>query len=494
MAYTITTTAGAALATVADGTVNTTSTSLTLIGKNYAGYGVFLNENYIKLLENFSYSVAPNAPLTGQLWYDTSNSVLKVYSGTNWKPISSSASGATQPANPVLGDLWWDSANGQLRVWSGSAWVVVGPTFTTSAGTSGAIVQTILDSGSASHVVVMFYISNTVVAILSKDATFTPQTSIAGFSTIRPGFNLISSSTLTGAQFTGDVSNALTLQGVTASQFLRSDQNAITAYSFTAGGGLTVGSDLTFNTSSGSEVAITNSTLNKNVNFYVNASGVNTQAIRIVGSNASVFLGGNVSSQVQTTGSARINGALTAASTLAVSGVTTLSNSLLPSANNTINIGASGTRFANVWATTFTGNLVGTAVQAQYADLAERFEADGYYIPGTVVELGGVKEITAAVHELSESVFGVISTAAGFLMNSIAGTDATHPPIAVNGRVPVRVIGKCKKGDRLVSAGNGLARAATRSELTAFNVIGRAIKDKTTEGEGLVEAIVKLNS
>lgn len=455
MAYTITTTAGAALATVADGTVNTTSTSLTLIGKNYAGYGVFLNENYIKLLENFSYSVAPSAPLTGQLWYDTTNGVLKVYSGTVWKPISSSASGATQPSNPVLGDLWWDSANGQLRVWSGSAWVVVGPSFTTAAGTSGAIVQTILDSGAASHVVVIFYISNTAVAILSKDATFTPQTSIAGFSTIRPGFNLISSSTIAGSQFTGDVSNALSLQGVTANQFLRSDQNATTAYSITAGGGLTVGSDLTFNTSSGSEVAITSNTLNKDVNLYVNASGVNTPAVRVIGSNASVILGGGAGSQVQVTGT------LTAAS---------------------------------VVATTFTGNLVGTAVSAQYADLAERFEADTVYMPGTVVELGGIKEITSAVQELSENVFGVISTAAAFLMNSIAGTDVTHPPVAVNGRVPVRVIGKCKKGDRLVSAGNGLARAAKRDEITAFNVIGRALKNKTTDEEGMVEAIVKLNS
>jgi hypothetical protein len=494
MAYTITTTAGAALATVADGTVNTTSTSLTLIGKNYAGYGVFLNENYIKLLENFSYSVAPNAPLTGQLWYDTTNGVLKVYSGTIWKPISSSASGATQPANPVLGDLWWDSGNGQLRVWSGSAWVVVGPSFTTAAGTSGALVQTILDSGSASHVVVNFYISNTVVAILSKDATFTPQTSIAGFSTIRPGFNLISASTIAGAQFTGDVSNALSLQGVGASQFLRSDQNATTAFSITAGGGLTVGSDLNINTTSGTEVAVRNSTLNKDSNFYVNAAGTDSRAIQIVGGNASVFLGAGASSQVQTSGPARINGALTAASTLAVTGVTTVSNSILPASNNTVLIGNTSLRFNNVHSSTFTGNLVGTAVSAQYADLAERFESDAVYMPGTVVELGGTHEVTSVVEELSEAVFGVISTAAGFLMNSIAGSDATHPPIAVNGRVPVRVIGKCRKGDRLVSAGNGLARAAVRSELTAFNVIGRAIKDKTTDGEGLVEAIVKLNS
>ena len=141
MAYTITTTAGATLASIADGTVNSTNTSLTLIGKNYAGYGIFLNENYIKLLENFYNSSAPTAPLAGQLWYDSTNNLLKVYNGTIWKPISSSASGTSQPASPVIGDLWYDSANAQLKVWSGSAFITVGPSYTTTSGTSGAVVE-----------------------------------------------------------------------------------------------------------------------------------------------------------------------------------------------------------------------------------------------------------------------------------------------------------------------------------------------------------------
>ena len=79
MAYTITTTAGTTLASIADGTVNSTATSLTLIGKNYAGYGIFLNENYVKLLENFNSSTEPSAPLKGQLWFDSTNQLLKVY-------------------------------------------------------------------------------------------------------------------------------------------------------------------------------------------------------------------------------------------------------------------------------------------------------------------------------------------------------------------------------------------------------------------------------
>jgi hypothetical protein len=196
------------------------------------------------------------------------------------------------------------------------------------------------------------------------------------------------------------------------------------------------------------------------------------------------------SNAVTVSGTLTSTGATTHSSTTLLQGQTTLGAALVPNANNTISLGTSGTKFANVWATTFRG----TAIEAQYADLAERFEADVPMQPGTVVALGGTKEITAAAQELGEDVFGVISTAAGFLMNGGAGNNLTHPPIAVNGRVPVRVIGPINKGDRLVSAGNGLARAAKRSEITAFNVIGRALENKTTQNEGTVEAIVKLNS
>jgi len=482
MAYTITTTAGATLASIADGTVNSTNTSLTLIGKNYAGYGIFLNENYIKLLENFYNSSAPTAPLAGQLWYDSTNALLKVYNGTIWKPISSSASGTSQPASPVIGDLWYDSANAQLKVWSGSAFITVGPSYTTTSGTSGAVVETILDSGSASHVVVKFYISNTVVAILSKDSTFTPGTSISGFTTVIPGFNL--SSAISGAFFTGTVSTAATLSGITASQFLRNDQAASSAYAVTVGS-LLVGSDLTVATSSG-DVSVRNGTSNKNLDLFINKGGVDTKAIGITGTTGAVAVPGALT----VTGATTLSGAVAASTTLAVTGITTVSNKILPSVTGTIDIGASGTKFGNVHA----NYLVGTSVTAQYADLAERFEADNVYSPGTVVELGGAKEITRAVQELSESVFGVISTAAAYLMNSNAGSNTTHPAVAVSGRVPVRVIGQVKKGDRLVSAGNGLARAANRTEITAFNVIGRALADKTTQDEGTVEAIVKLNS
>jgi hypothetical protein len=132
----------------------------------------------------------------------------------------------------------------------------------------------------------------------------------------------------------------------------------------------------------------------------------------------------------------------------------------------------------------------GARLQATYADLAERFEADQPYEAGTVVELGGVAEITAVTDELSNNVFGVISTSAAYMMNSAAGNDDTHPAVAMSGRVPVKVKGKVKKGDRLVSAGEGIARAAKEGEASSFNVIGRSLTTKTTEGVGEITAVV----
>ena len=159
---------------------------------------------------------------------------------------------------------------------------------------------------------------------------------------------------------------------------------------------------------------------------------------------------------------------------------------IAPTKITTSNIARGGTIFG-VWTL---GS--GARLNATYADLAERFESDNPYDAGTVVELGGDAEITAVVHELSEDVFGVVSNTAAYLMNAGAGDDDTHPAVAVGGRVQVKVTGKVCKGDRLVSAGNGIARSAIEGEATAFNVIGRALVNKTTDGVGTVEAFVSI--
>ena len=145
---------------------------------------------------------------------------------------------------------------------------------------------------------------------------------------------------------------------------------------------------------------------------------------------------------------------------------------------------------------TLVANLEGTATAAQYSDVAERFASDTAYTPGTVVALGGAQEITQVNEEASDEVFGVVSSIeqAAFKMNGGAGNDATHPYIAMTGRVDVKVIGTVNKGDRLISASvPGYARAATKAECTAFNVIGRALTSKTEAGQGSVLAAVRVS-
>jgi len=145
---------------------------------------------------------------------------------------------------------------------------------------------------------------------------------------------------------------------------------------------------------------------------------------------------------------------------------------------------------------TLVANLTGTATAAQYSDVAERFASDTTYTPGTVVALGGAQEITQVNEEASDEVFGVVSSTdqAAFMMNGAAGSDDTHPYIAMTGRVDVKVIGSVNKGDRLISASvPGYARAATKAECTAFNVIGRALNSKTEAGQGSVLAAVRVS-
>lgn len=405
MAYNITTTAGTSLATIADGTVNTSATSLTLIGKNYAGYGNFLNENVLKLLENFAYITSPANPIMGQLWYDSGNNVIKLYNGSVWKTLASSVSQPSQPGYPQIGDMWWDTTNSQLKVWGGTVWVTIGPTYTSVSGTSGAIVETINDSGSNSHVVVKFYISNQVIAILSNSGSFVPQTAITGFAVINPGLNLISKSALAGSQLTGDVSNALTLQGVTASQFIRSDQNSGTAYQLTAGGGLLVGSDLVVNTTSGSEVKVLNQTSNKDLNFYINQGGLTVKAIGITGTTAGVAFSNTVA--VGTTLS--VNGATTLNSTLLVTGTLTAGATIVPLNNQTINIGNVAYNFANIYATNFVGSLQGNVTATTVAGTLQTAAQPN------VTSLGTLANVTAT---------GNITTTGGFL-NGIGGIYGT---------------------------------------------------------------------
>ena len=391
MSYTITLTDGAIFATIPDGTINTTANpAVTLVGKNYAGYGAFLNTNFMRMLENSSNNTSPPAPITGQLWWNNTPNAgqLSVYMGSAWKSLAALVVSSGTPnatTYSTTGDLWYDTVNQQVNIWTGSAWLLVGPQFSAGTGVTGAFANVITDSISVTHKVIELVVNNNVIGIISEDTVFTPQSTIPGFANINPGLQL------------ANVSNGV--------------------------GGASVPS-------------------------YWGQG------------NTGLNITGNISARniFNTTGN--------------ISG----------------NIGNSTSYFNTVFANTFSG----TSTTALYADVAERFSADAAYEPGTVVELGGSKEITRSTTELSDSVFGVISTRAAYLMNSGAGSDSTHPPVAMTGRVPVQCTGVIRKGDRLVSAGNGFARSATSGEATAFNTIGRALVDKLDSGVGTVEAIVTI--
>ena len=256
------------------------------------------------------------------------------------------------------------------------------------------------------------------------------------------------------------------------------------------------------------------------------------------GTNLTISSSGTLSLNV--TGETSVSGALTVAGNLTVNGTTTTNNSVnltvddniielnsgISASSNDAGIiierGSTGNNACILWdesadkftmgtttATagdksggitvsvgTLVSNLEGTATAAQYSDVAERFASDTAYTPGTVVALGGAQEITQVNEEASDEVFGVVSSIdqAAFKMNGAAGNDDTHPYIAMTGRVDVKVIGTVNKGDRLISASvPGFARAATKAECTAFNVIGRALTSKTEEGQGSVLAAVRVS-
>jgi hypothetical protein len=600
MAYNITLTDGSLFATIADGTVNTSS-SMTLIGKNYAGYGDFLDENFIRLLENGSNTTAPSSPLVGQLWWDRTNGLLKVYNGTIFKTISAATASASAPTSNVTGDLWYDTSNQQLKAWTGSAFIVIGPAYTQSQGTSGAIPETIDDSGGSPKLITSLYVNNNRVGTIYDAASFTPQASlVAAFPTIFPGITL--NTTISNAQFAGTAQNTVLFDGqpvgnfvsataastsITGNLTIRNNNgffigNPANVFSVTtsatdanvlsviSGGNLVLqanvsgtrqpvatalGSNGTFAISNaatvGTSLTVTGNAVGGNLNTtgQVSASGNitggNVTGALITGTapgGVSISAVGNVQAgNLRTSGAVSATGNITAAGNISgsflfgngsqltglsgaininevVNGTTTFAIPV-SSGNANITVGA----VSNVVVFTTTNQIFGTQItvpaiaksgpnaagnigsssnyfdrvfatstSALYADVAERFAADEVLEAGTVVELGGQHEITRSVAELSDSVFGVISTKAAYLMNDGVGDDLTHPPVAMTGRVPVRTIGSVRKGDRLVSAGNGLARAALPGEATAFNVIGRALANKDCADEGLVEAIVSI--
>jgi len=412
MAYTIVKSNGTVLTTIADGTINTSSTSLGLPGRNYAGYGQTLDTNFVHLLENFADSTPPSNPLQGQLWYNTNDNGLYVC-----------------PSDGASASSWIS-----LAVSSSSATTSFG-----SVSVSGNVTSNNISS---------INYSNANVGVFNYlDIIANANISNANLSGTSTAANLLTTSITTGGTTTvGSMIGTWTANGNGTANTRAGTAVWVTGgnlvISGSTGVGLKIASASMIMDLNGDPITFTGSYNNSNVATYLPTYTGN-------------LAGGNLN----------------------------LSNAALITVGSNSNVG------------TITGNWTlsaGSRLQATYADLAERFEADEIYDAGTVVELGGIKEITAVKFELSEDIFGVISNSAAYLMNSGAGDDNTHPPVAVSGRVQVKVKGKVKKGERLVSAGNGIARAASNQEATAFNTIGRSLTNKISEEVGFVEAIVSI--
>lgn len=226
MAYTINKTDGTILANVPDGQIDKLTSDITLIGKNYSGFGEALNENFVKLLENFSSSNRPSRPITGQVWFDSSELKLKVYTGTGFVPVSSATISNVRPPSLGVGDLWFNNVDKQLYFFDGTNTILLGPDYSTSQGISGIKVATVLDKTNSSRVITLFYTNGTLLGIFSKDE-FLPKVAIPGFNEpgedkiIFPGFN---AGNLGGLKFNVTAANAERLDNLPASEFARRDR------------------------------------------------------------------------------------------------------------------------------------------------------------------------------------------------------------------------------------------------------------------------------
>lgn len=411
MPYILFKTNGNQLTTVGDASLDT-STDLQFVGRNYSGYGQVVNQNFVKLLENFSGATAPVRPVIGQLWYDSSSGRVNVSpDGKTFKGLSNLYIGdethAPSVATTQEGDFWWDTTNGQLRAKHGSSYILVGPP--SASNTKSAWVPTEELSQENELLYTPFLEANigsdNIITI--SETEFTPVTgsTLYGvFPKVKKGVTLANTNELGSSQdsnfyYWGTASDALQANTSTTAT------NAMT---------VSVGKDETGNQ-------------NYYMTFVSTSSGFQ---------------------QVMTSGNIYYN----------------------PSTN-----------ILNV-----------TATAARYADLAERYEADAVYDVGTVLVVGGDKEVTTTNVPGHQSIAGIVSQNPAYMMNSEAGNDETHPYIALKGRVPCKVVGKVQKGDRLItSTVPGHAMSSGRRVLNVLTaIVGIALESREQEEAGIIEVKV----
>jgi len=428
MAYILNKTNGSIIATVQDATIDN-STDLTFLGRNYAGYGEPQNENFIRLLENFANSTPPSKPIEGEIWYDSSNKRINFYDSKEWKSVSNLVVSETNPFN----------VSNPPPV--GNLWY-------------NSLEDQLFASNGSEYILIGPPIGADTQAgwrgSFEQDVNST-------------GINIYNIKAVIGSDVVAVVSNQE--YTVYSSPFPVSPDYPI------------FNIDNVPRLHKGINLIGANATTG--VSAYVNSSNAYTSGTILWGTAAHA-----ISANSATSAGGLIYGENASNLYRPVSFLTTSTGN---KATININNGFTYNPFTNyVKATRFEG----TATSAFYADLAERYEADAIYQPGTVVVIGGEKEVTISEIYADTRVAGIVSTNPAYMMNSEAGSDETHPYIALKGRVPCQVVGTINKGDLLVtSTYPGHATAWLGGSAPDGTVIGKALENNL-EGLGIIEVLV----
>lgn len=536
MPYILNKTNGSVVATVADGSINQT-TDLTFVGKNYAGYGEIINENLLKLLENFSNRTAPSKAIMGQLWFDSSSKRLKVRTGNFWNTMPYVEYAATQPKTLLDGDMWFNTSNNKLYIKNSSeisGFTLIGPSISSSGLSSSSVISvtTVVDTDDNQQTVFTHSINAEVVLVISN-STFNVNPTDAlysKFKTIKEGITLANSdatsgvSSSSGFYFWGTAANAEGLYNKNSDTFYSADDFVLASavselFDLTNGfdvlndNGILVGTNsiIRVHADSGQEEGkisvVGGNKLSFNLRYPTSADPV-TNILNIIGNKvlpgSSVTVDFGANSAGSRFGNMFVN---TVTTTNVISGTvnattgtfTTVSSGNF-AGNVSGNLTGSVVTATNIYGT-LTGPVVSTSIsagadtingtitgkwslvgastmQATYADLAERYEADDVYEPGTVLMLGGEKEVTLARYHATTAVAGIVSTNPAYMLNAEAGNNDTHPYIALKGRVPCKICGSVKKGDLLVASGYKHGYATKKQDQDSPNaVIGKSLED-----------------
>lgn len=496
MAYEIRNYDGTVFLELEDGILNNFSTSLTLIGRNSSNFGDAQNENFLHLLQNFAGTTPPSNAVEGQTYYDKNDRRLKFYFAGAWKPVAVSDFSTTKPTTAFAGYIWFDSTNKQLSIHDGTDYVLIGPERTSGFGTTRFVSTGTYDLFDNLHAVIKLTVDDEVLGVISSDDFDVKSTNeINGIPHVYRGITLKNHQTgdveIHGRSTFANLSTTATNVGGGSAGSLpyqsATGQTTLLAITPTVGGVLlSTGSSPQWT----DPVAVTvgNSTTATHLAGgaagsipYQNNTGRTT--FLPYSGNGKVLVSGNFGPQWKSENEFGAGTALTATRAESLLSSIQPENFVYASTSTAGQTIVERSSNGNVYAADFVGNLFyGTATAAQYADLAEKYLPDQEYDVGTVVMVGGEKEITASTY--GKRPIGVISANPAFMMNKdLVGGQY----VALKGRVPVKVLGAVKKGEGLIASNNGHAESIDGFTSIVFAI---ALESSDIIDSKLIEAVV----